>query len=167
MAIILALALSACSNRTYYDASGNEISRAEYIQHARAAKQQAQIERAANRHVKFKAAKNSQNLIRLKTGMKVDEVTKIMGSPERTEMLIGKNDQKYLVFFYKTQEQEKKPFFGNRKPDPEPLGIRAMQTPIIFEDEVLGSWGWAMWDQITGTKRETIIRGGRRAGGEL
>ena len=80
----------------------------------------------------WQADAHNRSMIKLQPGMTVEEVTKIMGNPDKTEMYRGKNGEAILVYLYITEGMDS---FSRR-------WTEANYTPVVFENNKLAGWGW-------------------------
>ena len=80
----------------------------------------------------MRASENRQAMVRVRPDMTVDEVSKIMGTPYRTELYRGKNNEAILVYLYITEFKD--------------IDIRRWNesnyTPFVFVNDRLHGWGW-------------------------
>ena len=84
-------------------------------------------------------------MVRVQPDMKVDEVTKVMGKPDKTELFRGKNNEPILVYLYII---EGKDLIRRRWND-------SNYTPFVFINENLQGWGWS--DLETVAKKNGFI----------
>jgi outer membrane protein assembly factor BamE (lipoprotein component of BamABCDE complex) len=93
------------------------------------------------------ASKNKRAMVNVQPDMTVDEVSKIMGSPHKTEFYRGKNNEEVLVYFYITEGMD----MYTRKWDERNL------TPFVFVNKRLHGWGWPNLESAA-QKYEFIIK---------
>ena len=93
------------------------------------------------------ATHNTNAMIGLKPDMTPEEVTDLMGKPQKTEMYRGKNGEPILVYLYITEGRDT---FTRQWSE-------ANYTPLVFEDNKLMGWGW---NYLNGTaqKYEFVIK---------
>lgn len=95
----------------------------------------------------MRASENKQNMIGLKPDMSTEQVTKLMGTPDKTEMYRGKNNEAILTYLYITEGKDSKSRRWNE----------SNYTPLIFVNDRLSGWGWNALD--TEAKRfEFVIK---------
>lgn len=80
----------------------------------------------------WQASAHNQAMLRLQPGMTSEEVIKVMGNPDKTEMYRGKNGENVLVYLYITEGKD----ITTRH------WSEANYTPVVFEDNKLIGWGW-------------------------
>ena len=90
---------------------------------------------------------NSKNLLLLKPNMTIEELIISMGTPQKTEMYRGKNNEIVMTYFYLTNGMG---YVHN--PENE-----TNYTPVIFIDNRLTGWGWSQLD-TTANRYECIIK---------
>lgn len=93
------------------------------------------------------ATKHTKAMVKLKLNMTPEDVIKLMGNPDKTEMYRGKNGEPILVYLYITEGMDT---FSRRWSE-------ANYTPLVFENNKLAGWGW---NYLNGTaqKYEFIIK---------
>jgi len=64
--------------------------------------------------------------------MSVDEVSKVMGPPDKTELYRGKNNEAILVYLYITEGKDIYRRTWNE----------SNYTPFVFVNDRLHGWGW-------------------------
>jgi len=79
--------------------------------------------------------------------MTVDEISKVMGPPDKTEMYRGKNNEAILVYLYITEGKDVETRRWNE----------GNYTPFIFVNDRLYGWGWQNLE-ATAQKYEFIIK---------
>lgn len=90
-----------------------------------------------------RAAENKKNMIGLKPDMTMDQVQKLMGAPDKTEMFRGKQGEAVMTYLYMTEGS---------------AGYAVKEsnyTPLIFINDKLNGWGWNQLD--TAAKRYEFI----------
>lgn len=94
-----------------------------------------------------RATENKQNMLSLKPDMTIEQVTKLMGPPDKTEMYRGKNNESILSYLYITEGKDLESRSWNE----------SNYTPLIFINGRLSGWGWSALD--TEAKRfEFVIK---------
>lgn len=93
----------------------------------------------------WRASENKQNMIGLKPDMTTDQVVKLMGPPDKTEMYRGKNNDSILTYLYITEGMDT---YSRRWNE-------TNYTPLIFVNDRLSGWGWSQLD--TAAKRYEFI----------
>ncbi len=86
-------------------------------------------------------------MLSLKPDMTIDQVTKNMGVPQKTEMYRGKNNEIVLTYLYLTNGLG---YVTN--PENE-----TNYTPLIFIDNKLNGWGWNQLDSAA-KRYEFIVK---------
>lgn len=79
--------------------------------------------------------------------MTPEEVIKLMGQPDKTEMYRGKNKEAILIYQYITTGKD----LVTRK------WSEANYTPLVFENNKLAGWGWSYLN-TTSQKYEFTIK---------
>ena len=79
-----------------------------------------------------RASENKQNMISLKPDMTIEQVVELMGSPDKTEMYRGKNNEAILNYLYITEGKDSESRRWNE----------SNYTPLIFVNDRLSGWGW-------------------------
>jgi len=95
----------------------------------------------------WQAGDHTRAMIKLKPDMTPEEVIKLMGNPDKTEMYRGKNEETVLVYLYITEGMDT---FSRRWTD-------ANYTPLVFENNKLAGWGWNYFNG-TAQKYEFTIK---------
>ncbi len=90
---------------------------------------------------------NTRSMLSLKPDMTIDQVTKNMGVPQKTEMYRGKNNEIVLTYLYLTNGLG---YVTN--PENE-----TNYTPLIFIDNKLNGWGWNQLDSAA-KRYEFIVK---------
>ena len=90
-------------------------------------------------------AENTKNMRGLQPDMTTEQVTKLMGPPNKTEMYRGKKNETVLTYLYLTNGLG---FVTN--PENE-----TNYTPIVFVNDRLNGWGWNQLD--TAAKRYEFV----------
>jgi hypothetical protein len=80
----------------------------------------------------WRASENRQAMVRVRPDMTVDEVSEIMGLPDKTELYRGRSDEAILVYLYIT---EGKDIYTRRWNE-------SNYTPFVFVNDRLHAWGW-------------------------
>jgi hypothetical protein len=93
----------------------------------------------------MRAAENKKSMVGLKPDMTVEQVVKLMGPPDKTEMYRGKNDQAVLTYLYITEGMDT----YNRRWN------ETNYTPLMFVSDRLIGWGWNQLD--TAAKRYEFV----------
>lgn len=86
-------------------------------------------------------------MLKLKPDMTQDEVVKMMGNPDNTEIYRGKNSELILVYLYITKVSRY-------------TSLRLSETnytPLVFENNKLVGWGWNYFRR-TAQKYEFVIK---------
>lgn len=97
--------------------------------------------------IAWRADENKQTMVGLKPDMTIEQVTKLMGQPDKTEMYRGKNNEVILTYLYITKGVD--PISGRMD--------ESNYTPLIFINDLLNGWGWNQFNTIT-TRYEIIIK---------
>ena len=92
-----------------------------------------------------RAAENKTSMIGLKPDMTTDQVVKLMGPPDKTEMYRGKNNETVLTYLYITEGRDMVTRRWNE----------TNYTPLIFIGDRLSGWGWSQLD--TAAKRYEFV----------
>jgi len=96
----------------------------------------------------IRAYENKKNMVGLKPDMTTEQVTKLMGPPDKIEMYRGKNNEAVLTYLYITDATDTYTRRGWNENN---------YTPFIFVNDRLSGWGWNQLD--TAAKRyEFVIR---------
>lgn len=93
----------------------------------------------------WRAAENKKNMIGLKPDMTTEQVVKLMGPPDKTEMYRGKNNDSILTYLYITEGMDT---YSRRWNE-------TNYTPLIFVNDRLSGWGWNQLD--TASKRYEFV----------
>ncbi|TKS57882.1 MAG: hypothetical protein EWM72_03360 [Nitrospira sp.] len=80
-----------------------------------------------------RAYENKKNMVGLKQDMTTEEVTKVMGPPDKIVMHRGKDNETVLTYLYITQYIETYTSRGWSQDN---------YTPFIFVNDRLSGWGW-------------------------
>jgi hypothetical protein len=78
------------------------------------------------------ASKHREAMIDVQPDQSAQDVIKIMGKPDKTELYRGKNDQPILIYLYITEGKDT----YSRK------WSEANYTPFVFIENKLHGWGW-------------------------
>lgn len=89
-----------------------------------------------------RAYENKKNMVALKPDMTTEQVTNLMGPPDKIVMHRGKNNEAVLTYLYITEYIET---YTSRGWD------KYNYTPFIFVNDRLSGWGWNHLD--TSAKR--------------
>jgi len=92
-------------------------------------------------------ANNTKNMLNLRPDMSMDEATKLMGPPGKTEMYRGKNNEIVITYLYLTNGLG---YVTNAENE-------SNFTPLIFVNEKLNGWGWNQLDN-TAKRYEFVIK---------
>lgn len=84
-------------------------------------------------------------MIGLKPDMTTDQVVKLMGPPDKTEMYRGKNNDSILTYLFITEGMDT---YSRRWNE-------TNYTPLIFVNDRLSGWGWNQLD--TAAKRYEFV----------
>lgn len=96
----------------------------------------------------IRAYENKKNMVDLKPDMTTEQVTELMGPPDKMVKYRGKNNEAVLAYLYITEYIETYTSRGWNKNN---------YTPFIFVNDRLSGWGWHQLD--TAAKRyEFVIR---------
>jgi len=90
----------------------------------------------------IRAYENKKNMVGLKPDMTTEQVTNLMGPPDKIVMQRGKNNEAVLTYLYITEYIETYTSRGWNKNN---------YTPFIFVNDRLSGWGWNHLD--TAAKR--------------
>ena len=93
------------------------------------------------------AGRHTSAMLKLKVGMSTDEVIKLMGKPEKTEMYRGKQGESILIYMYITEGMDT---YSRRWSE-------ANYTPLIFVSDELDGWGWSYLNN-TSKKYEFVVK---------
>ena len=93
----------------------------------------------------MRASENKKSMVGLKPDMTTEQVTKLMGPPDKTEMYRGKNNEAVLTYLYITEGMDTYTRRWNE----------TNYTPLIFVNERLSGWGWNQLD--TAAKRYEFV----------
>ncbi len=85
-----------------------------------------------------RADENKRNLVNLKADMPTEEVTTLMGPPDKIVRHRGKNNERVVTYLYITQYIETYTSRGWDKNN---------YTPLIFINDRLSGWGWNELDR--------------------
>ena len=95
----------------------------------------------------IRADENKKHMVGLKPDMTTEQVTKLMGPPDKIEMSRGKNNEAVLTYLYITEGM---------------MGCYTCRgwnknnyTPFIFVNDRLSGWGWHHLD--TAAKRYEFV----------
>jgi hypothetical protein len=80
----------------------------------------------------WRASANRKAMVSVRPDMSVDEVSKVMGPPDKTELYRGKNNEAILVYLYITEGMDMYRRTWNE----------SNYTPFVFVDDRLHGWGW-------------------------
>ena len=87
-----------------------------------------------------RADENNKNMAGLRPGMTTEEVTRLMGPPDKIVMYKSKHGKDVATYLYITQYIET---YTSRGWD------RNNYTPFIFIDDRLSGWGWPHHDMVS------------------
>lgn len=87
----------------------------------------------------IRAYENNKKLVDLKPDSTTEEVTTLMGSPDKIETYRGKNNEAILSYWYITKGLDEYTSRGWSKDN---------FTPFIFVDDRLSGWGWNQLDTV-------------------
>jgi hypothetical protein len=87
------------------------------------------------------ASSHRASMVRIQPDQSPQDVVKIMGEPDKTELYRGKNDEPILVYLYIT---EGKDTFSRKWSE-------VNYTPFVFENNKLKGWGWSF---LNGTAKK-------------
>lgn len=90
-----------------------------------------------------RAADNKSKMVGLKPDMTMDQVQKLMGQPDKTEMFRGKSGEVVMTYLYMTEGSGGYTI------------TEANYTPLIFIGDKLNGWGWNQLD--TAAKRYEFV----------
>ncbi len=93
----------------------------------------------------MRASENRKNMVGLKPDMNTEQVTKLMGLPDKTEMYRGKDNETILTYLYITEGKDAETRSWNE----------TNYTPLIFINDRLNDWGWGQMD--TAAKRYEFV----------
>jgi Protein of unknown function (DUF3192) len=96
----------------------------------------------------IRAYENNKKLADLKPDRTTEEVTKLMGPPDKIETYRGKNNEAILTYWYITKGLDE---YTNRGWNKDNF------TPFIFVDDRLSGWGWNQLDTAA-QRYEFVIR---------
>ncbi len=94
-----------------------------------------------------RASENKNNMLSLKPDMTAEQVIKLMGSPDKTEMYRGHNNEAVLTYLYITEGKDS---YSRRWNE-------SNYTPLIFVNDQLSGWGWSQLD-TTAKRYEFVIK---------
>ena len=77
----------------------------------------------------------------------VEEVTRVMGLPDKTELWRGKNEEAVLVYLYITEGKDLVTRQWNE----------SNYTPFVFVNNRLHSWGWDQFHSLA-QRYELVIK---------
>ena len=80
----------------------------------------------------WRASENRKAMVGVRPDMSVDEVSKVMGPPDKTELYRGKNNEAILVYLYITEGKDIYRRTWNE----------SNYTPFVFVNDRLHGWGW-------------------------
>jgi uncharacterized protein DUF3192 len=95
----------------------------------------------------MRAEENKEAMVNVRPDMSIDEVTKIMGPPDKTEAYRGKNNEAILVYLYITEPRD----IYNR------TWNESNYTPFVFVGNRLSGWGWPNLE-ATAQRYEFVIK---------
>jgi hypothetical protein len=96
----------------------------------------------------IRAYENKKTMVDLKPEMTTEQVTKLMGPPDKLETYRGKNNEAILTYWYITKGLDE---YTNRGWNKDNF------TPFIFVDDRLSGWGWNQLDAAA-QRYEFVIR---------
>lgn len=86
-----------------------------------------------------RAYENKKKMIELKPDMTIEQVTTIMGTPDKIDEYRGKNNEAVLNYLYITKGLDDYTSRGWNKD---------RFTPVIFVNDRLSGWGWNHFDTV-------------------
>ena len=95
----------------------------------------------------WRAAENKRTMVGVRPDMTVDEVSKIMGAPDKTELYRGRNNEAILVYLYITEGKDTISRRWNE----------SNYTPFVFINDQLHGWGWPNLEAVS-KRYEFIIK---------
>lgn len=96
----------------------------------------------------IRADENKKNMVGLKPDMTTEQVTKLMGPPDKIDLYRGKNNEAVLTYLYITDAVDTYTRRGWNENN---------YTPFIFVNDRLSGWGWNQLD-IAAKRYEFVIR---------
>lgn len=93
----------------------------------------------------WRASENKKNMLGLKPDMTTEQVIKLMGPPDKTEMFRGNSNEAILTYMYITEGKDSESRRWNE----------TNYTPLIFVNDKLNGWGWNQLD--TAAKRYEFV----------
>jgi hypothetical protein len=96
----------------------------------------------------IRAYENKKQMLNLKPDMTTEQVTKLMGQPDKIETYRGKNNEAILTYWYVTKGLDD---YTNRGWNKDNF------TPFLFVDDRLSGWGWSQLDTAA-QRYEFVIR---------
>jgi hypothetical protein len=96
----------------------------------------------------IRAHENNKKMVDVTPEMTTEQVTKLMGPPEKIETYRGKNHEAILSYWYITKDLDD---YTNRGWNKDNF------TPFIFVDDRLSGWGWNQLDTAA-QRYEFVIR---------
>ncbi len=95
----------------------------------------------------WRASENKKNMMGLKPDMTTEQVARLMGPPDKTEMYRGKNNEPVLTYLYITEGMDT---YSRRWNE-------TNYTPLIFINDRLNGWGWNQLD-IAAQRYEFVVK---------
>ena len=96
----------------------------------------------------IRAYENKKKMVDVKPDMTTEQVTKLMGPPDKIETYRGKNHEAILTYWYITKGLDD---YTNRGWNKDNF------TPFIFVDDRFSGWGWNQLDTAA-QRYEFVIR---------
>jgi hypothetical protein len=84
----------------------------------------------------MRAADNKRNMINLRPDMSAEQVARIMGPPDKTEMYRGKHGEVVLTYLYITEGMD---MYTRRWNE-------SNYTPVVLVNDRVAGWGWNQLD---------------------
>jgi hypothetical protein len=81
----------------------------------------------------WRASANRSAMLNIRPDMSVEEVSKVMGLPDKTELCRGKGNEAILIYLYITEGRDALSRTWNE----------SNYTPFVFVDDRLHGWGWS------------------------
>jgi hypothetical protein len=95
----------------------------------------------------WRASENKKAMVNVRPDMSIDEVSRIMGSPDKTELYRAKTNEAILVYLYITEPR----YIYTRRWN------ESNYTPFVFINERLQGWGWPNLE-ATAQRYEFVIK---------
>jgi uncharacterized protein DUF3192 len=94
-----------------------------------------------------RATENRKAMINVRPDMSVEEVMRVMGPPDKTELWRGKNEEAVLLYLYITEGKDIVTRQWNE----------SNYTPFVFVSNRLHSWGWDQFQSLA-QRYELVIK---------